>query len=225
MSDTIYIKPGDTLFSDLENAPTGLIGTVGVTIIQNSDQSIVSARTTEGIVEFPVTSGRYQFSGEGPSTEGSFTVFWDWGAGPENNASDDLIVTSKLPSSGPPSYDITTDVGKMRLLISDVGGADGNSFLFVDEEISMFLVLRDEDIRLAAAEALRVIANNEVQVAKRIKFLELETNGPAVSAELIKLADKLEQVVEDDSDVEFASMAVTDFNLDLLTLQSWGWIE
>jgi hypothetical protein len=222
MSDTIYIKPGETLFSDLDNAPTGLVGTVGVTVIQKSDQSIVSARTVEGIVEFPVNSGHYQFSGKGPSTEGSFTVFWDWGGGPESNATDDLVVTSKLPSSGPPSYDITTDIGKVRLLISDVGGADGNSFLFVDEEISMFLALR-EDIRLAAAEAFRTIAGNEVQVAKRIKFLELETNGPAVSAELIKLADKLEEAVEDDSDVEFAAMAISDFNLDLLTLQNWGW--
>jgi len=113
----------------------------------------------------------------------------------------------------------------VRLLISDVGGADGESFLFTDSEILIFLSMREADPRLAAAEAFRVIAGNEAQVAKRIKFLELETNGPAVAAELIKLADKLEAAVEDDSDVEFASMAVTDFNLDLRTMQSWGWIE
>jgi len=123
------------------------------------------------------------------------------------------------------TYDIAkgTAKDKVRLLISDVGGSDGKSFLMQDEEIAVYLSLREEDIRLAAAEAFRTIAGNEAQVAKRIKFLELETNGPAVASELIKLADKLEEAVDEDSDVEFASMAVTDFNLDPITLQTWGW--
>lgn len=105
------------------------------------------------------------------------------------------------------TYNILSDEpkDKVRLLISDVGGADNASFLFTDEEILAFLQLApEEDIRLASAQALRTIAGNEAQVSKRIKFLELETNGPAVAESLIKLADKLVEEVEDDADPELA---------------------
>lgn len=112
---------------------------------------------------------------------------------------------------------------KVRLLISDVGGADGKSFLFEDEEIETFLALAlDEDIRLAAAIALRAIASNEAQVSKRIKFLELSTDGPAVADSLNKLADKLEESVDDESEVDIATMALNEFNLDVLVLD---WIR
>jgi hypothetical protein len=104
------------------------------------------------------------------------------------------------------TYDIETDAGKVRLLISDVGGSDGKSFLFNDAEIAGFLALRGGDIRLAAATALRTIAGNEAQVSKKIKFLELTTDGPAVAKELINAAEKLEAEVDDDGEIEIAAM-------------------
>jgi len=106
-------------------------------------------------------------------------------------------------------YKIETDQGKVRLLISDIGGADGASFLFEDDEIAAFLALNENNIRLSAAEALRAIAGNEVQVSKRIKFLELSTDGPAVAKELRALAESLEEKADDDIEPEIASMAET----------------
>jgi len=85
-------------------------------------------------------------------------------------------------------YDPETTVGEVRLLISDVGGADGESFIFTDDEIQTFLNLRLGRVPLAAAMALNAIAANEAQVSKRIKYLELETDGPSVARELRALA-------------------------------------
>lgn len=101
MSDTIYSLPGATFFSELDNAPTGLVGTVGVQIIRKSDGAVVLARTTAGIVESPTGSGRYVFTGIAPAEKAAFTVFWDIGSvSPSTTASDDLVVTANPP--GPP---------------------------------------------------------------------------------------------------------------------------
>jgi hypothetical protein len=117
------------------------------------------------------------------------------------------------------TYDITNDAGKVRLLISDVGGEDGKSFLYQDNEIVAFLELApEEDIRLAAAQALRAIAANEAQVSKRIKYLELTTDGPSVAGALEKLADKYEDEAEGDSEVDIAEMGRDAYGDDALGL-------
>lgn len=100
----------------------------------------------------------------------------------------------------PATYSVATDPGKVRLLISDIGGSDGSSFIFEDDEIAAFLAMRGGNIRLGAATALKAIAANEAQVSKRIKFLELSTDGPAVAKELLSTAEKLEE--ESDSDID-----------------------
>jgi hypothetical protein len=97
------------------------------------------------------------------------------------------------------------------MLISDVGGEDGKSFIFSDLEINTFLESRGS-VNLAAAAALRTIAANEAQVSKRIKFLELSTDGPAVAKELRALAQELEEQDDDDSDMEIATMGVDLFS-------------
>lgn len=113
------------------------------------------------------------------------------------------------------AYDITTDVGKVRLLISDVGGRDGNSFLYADNEIEVFLELKGS-VRGAAAQALRALAGNEAQVSKRIQFLDLTTDGPAVARSLMELATRYEeeQVIaeEEEGDIDIATMGVDLFS-------------
>lgn len=108
------------------------------------------------------------------------------------------------------TYDLSTDVGKVRLLISDVGGSDRNSFLFQDNEIEAFLALRST-VRGAAALALRTIGGNEAQVAKRIVLLDLQTDGPAVAKSLMDLADRFDRTDDDDADIDFATMNVNQF--------------
>lgn len=81
-----------------------------------------------------------------------------------------------------------SDRDKLRLLVSDVGGDSGTSFVFTDEDLDTFLQLRYGNVLLAAALALNTLAANEALVSKRITFLELTTDGPAVAAELRQLA-------------------------------------
>ncbi len=101
MSDAIYSAPGATFYSELDNAPTGLVGSIGVRIIRKSDETTVTARSTEGIVESPAGSGRYKATLEAPDAAGDYTVFWDTGTvSPSTTASDDLIVTYDLPTGG-----------------------------------------------------------------------------------------------------------------------------
>jgi hypothetical protein len=109
------------------------------------------------------------------------------------------------------TYDLDTAVGQVRLLISDVGGPDDQSFIFNDDEIGAFLTLKDADVHLAAASALRTIASNEVQVSKRIKFLDISTDGPAVAKALHELADKYEEQADEDFDFDIAVMDVDVF--------------
>lgn len=110
------------------------------------------------------------------------------------------------------AYDPRTTVGQVRLLISDVGGQDGNSFLFTDDEIRAFLSLHPS-VRGAAALALRAIASNEAQVARRITLLDLSTDGPATVRGLLDLATSIERsepVVE--ADIEIAPFATDVFS-------------
>lgn len=105
MSDTIYSRPGETFYSELDNAPTGMVGTLGVRVLAKSDESTVTARTTAGIVESPAGSGRYKATLTAPNAAGAYTVLWDTGTvSPTTTASDDLSVTYDLPptvQSGP----------------------------------------------------------------------------------------------------------------------------
>lgn len=91
------------------------------------------------------------------------------------------------------SYDPTTQVGQVRLLCSDI---DPSNPLFQDEDLTAFLNLEQGYVRYAAAQALEVMAASEVMVQKRIKLLDLETNGPAQSTELRQLAKALRQSEE-----------------------------
>ena len=111
----------------------------------------------------------------------------------------------------PNTYDPATDRGKVRLLISDVGGQDAATFLFSDAEIDTFLTLRSS-VNLAAALALRTIAGNEAQTQKAIRYFDLQTNGPATANALLALASQLEQGASDDTDFEIAQMGVDVFS-------------
>jgi hypothetical protein len=88
-----------------------------------------------------------------------------------------------------------TDVGTVRLLNSDTSPESGGR-IFDDTEIQTFLDLEGGAVKLAAAQALDAIASNEAMVSKRIKTLDLQTDGPAVAKSLREHASALrEQVV------------------------------
>lgn len=116
-----------------------------------------------------------------------------------------------------PTYDFTPDgeaKDDVRLLIADVGGEDGTKFIFSDEEINRFLSMRSGSVFRASATALRTIAGNRVQVAQRILYLGLQTDGPKESTELRKLAGELEDQADSaasESGFEIADIARSEF--------------
>lgn len=59
------------------------------------------------------------------------------------------------------TYDLTTDIGKVRLALGDTTDGSGprpDGSNFEDEELDTFLVLEDDDVELATARALEVLA-------------------------------------------------------------------
>lgn len=87
------------------------------------------------------------------------------------------------------TYDTTTDAGRVRMLISD---RDEQHALFTDEEIAAYLDLTGS-VYLAAAQALETVAASEIMIQKRIKTLDIETDGPSQARELRMLAKSLRE--------------------------------
>ncbi len=98
------------------------------------------------------------------------------------------------------AIDYTTDIGRVRLLITDT---DEASPIFSDAQIEAFLDIEGDVLKLGAARALETIAVNEALVQKRIKLLDLSTDGPAVAKALQDAAKHLrEEVAKEDADAE-----------------------
>jgi hypothetical protein len=112
------------------------------------------------------------------------------------------------------TYDLSSDVGKVRLLIPDRIEEEA---IFQDAEIEAFLDLNDDNLRRAAAEALETIASDQALVLKVIRLMDLSTDGPAVAAELRERAKGLRQAAdeaeagEDDALFDYAEMPETMF--------------
>jgi hypothetical protein len=94
--------------------------------------------------------------------------------------------------------DFSTDVAKVRLLIADT---DDTTQIFNDEAIQALIDMAlDNNLKRAAGQALMSIAVNEVLVQKRIKILDLSTDGPAEAIQLRLMAKLLfDQAVEEET--------------------------
>lgn len=109
-------------------------------------------------------------------------------------------------------YDLSTDTGKVRLLIPDNKSA---SYILEDDEIEAFLNL-ETGVKRAAAMALETIASNEALVLKVIRLLDLQTDGAKVADSLLKRAALLRKQAEEDELIagdgfEIAEMVVDPF--------------
>ena len=92
--------------------------------------------------------------------------------------------------------DYSSDVAKVRLLISDI---DEWETIFNDQAIQAFIDMAlDGNLKRAAASALMVMATNEIMVQKRIRILDLQTDGPAQAIQLRQLADRLKAEAEEE---------------------------
>jgi len=114
------------------------------------------------------------------------------------------------------TYDLTTDVGKVRALTRDTRGP--TTVFFQDDEIQFYLTLNGDDVRYAAAEMLDVWASDEAMVTKVVTLLDVSTNGPAVAAALRAHAKVLRELADQaatasDAGFDTAEMALGPFSL------------
>lgn len=112
------------------------------------------------------------------------------------------------------TYDVSTDRGKIRLMIPD---NTSTSYVFEDDEIDAFLSLEYDNPRRATALALETIASNEAMVQKVIKLLDLQTDGAKTSDALLKRAKLLRDqadradAAEDGGAWDIAEWTVSEF--------------
>jgi hypothetical protein len=86
------------------------------------------------------------------------------------------------------TYDLSTDIGKVRLRIPDTDIANQ---IFSDAEITEFLTANGGNVLIAAGRAVYSLASNQAYILKRVTNNGNSTDGPAVAAELRAYAREL----------------------------------
>ena len=81
------------------------------------------------------------------------------------------------------TIDYTLPLGKVRLLILDTSDVPADR-LFDDAQLDAFLDMAGHSVKRTAAMALRTVALSEALLSKKIRTQDLQTDGPAVAAEL-----------------------------------------
>lgn len=121
----IYAAAGTTFEATAQGFPTGLVGTIGVRLLDNVGAT-TTARVTAGIAEYPAASGFYTVTMTAPATTGQYSVLWDTGVvSPSTTAAEDIIVTfTGQPTSAPAGFDLTT-VTDVRAYLQKPGTDSG----------------------------------------------------------------------------------------------------
>ena len=114
------------------------------------------------------------------------------------------------------ALDLTTDRGKVRLLIADENETYEH---FTDAKIDAFITLAGdldgEVVRNASALALESWASNQVMILKVVTLLDIEVDGAAVSREMRMRAQILRAeaiTTSSDAGFEIAEMALGHFS-------------
>jgi hypothetical protein len=121
-----------------------------------------------------------------------------------------FYVKASLLGGPAPTLDPTSDIGIVRLLITDV---DEDNLLFDDAQITAFLTL-EGGVKLGAAAALDAIARSEALVSKVIRTQDLATDGAKLATELRASASELRRQVKDGDADDDSGFVVVDFNPD-----------
>jgi hypothetical protein len=118
------------------------------------------------------------------------------------------------------SYDLATDVGKVRSLIPDrptLGDDSVNpdGIVFSDEELSYYLTLEGDPPR-AAARALTVLATDQLLLFRIIKTGQLTVDGAKLSQQLLATAKELRDAAAEidaaEQGIDYAEMVLDPFS-------------
>jgi hypothetical protein len=114
------------------------------------------------------------------------------------------------------TYDLSTDRGKVRLIIQD---SNATYPFYTDEEIDAFITIagnmEGDSVFNAAAVALESWASNQVLILKVVTLLDVEVDGAKVAAEMRARAAVLRaDAISNTSDAgfEIAEMALGEFS-------------
>jgi hypothetical protein len=113
------------------------------------------------------------------------------------------------------TYDLSNDLGKLRLLIQDTDvSSAGAKAVYSDEELTFFLDQTKEDsnnLYLAAAHALETLAAEKARLAKVKKMDVLSNDTTKIAEQLLMLADRYKQKALELTDVgEVWSTSIVD---------------
>jgi hypothetical protein len=106
------------------------------------------------------------------------------------------------------TYDVTTELGTVRLLIPDKIATDP---IFLDIEIQAFLNLGGSNVARAAAIACETIATDQLLLLKAVTHVaDISLDGAAVSQQLLARAKRLREMADtlDDDDESEASSGI-----------------
>lgn len=118
------------------------------------------------------------------------------------------------------TYDVSTDIGKVRLHIQDwdisqiTGSRSTWSCIFADEEIQAFLNDFNGSVYMAACQALHSIANSKALLSIRKRIGDYDEDLTNISIQLRQQAKELQDLAKAEAEVPadaFAEMAVDDF--------------
>jgi len=114
------------------------------------------------------------------------------------------------------TYNLATNIGKVRLLIPDRVDA---GHILEDDEITAMLTMEDDVVKRAAALALETIASDEALTQKAIQVLELSMDGPAVARSLLDRAARLRT----QADAEEAQSEAGGFDVAEQVVDQFSW--
>lgn len=125
-----------------------------------------------------------------------------------------FVVRRSLVGLPPITVDPSTDIGRVRLLATDLSEDEP---LFTDEQIEAFLSVESDSVKRAAALALETIAVSEVLISKVLTTSDgLRTDGAKVADSLLKRAKTL----RDQADVEAGDP--DDYGIDIVDFDPWA---
>jgi hypothetical protein len=102
------------------------------------------------------------------------------------------------------TVDYTTDIGKVRLLLSDVDST--NPIFPDDQQIQTLLNLELGDIKQACALGLETIAGNRAMIQKVSQLLDLKTDGKSTAQGLLAVAKQH----RDNSNLDWAGFDIAE---------------